>query len=328
MKNIVHWENIAVQLDFTGTAIQRISQKPLGKQKLQMAIEWLESDKTASMDKLTKAIESSFDEVVKVSKSQSMLEEDKRDRKEMKSFNEYVIRDRFLTLVANVGSALRKKKVSVKEVHDYLVQLFKCDNIPKTNIVDMLKAVTIRNLWHHDHYSPLEMLIEHFLLNQAVNDLMENYKSDLSGFYATTGLIDYIYNQKLSDVDDDESKKLPLATYINEKEYYCKLTTTLNMGIRKVSELSLKYVEDIWIKFVRNFDLPFLTALLHHIATGSLEIVLLILPHVAELIIKSAHKSLPFFRENDIVYVAIDDHPIYDASLTVSNQKYSFCMQS
>ena len=324
MKDIVHWENVAVQLEFTSTAIQKISQKPPEKQKLQMAMEWLGADETASMEKLKKAIKICSDDVLNVDKSQTKLENEDRDQ--MDSSNEFEIRDRFSNLVMTVGSALSETNTSVETIHQYLVQLLQCD-IPKTdNFVDMLNAVTTRKLWDSLHYSPLEKLIYRFLPSQAV--LMTEYRDVLSGFYTTTKLLDYIYSEKFSDVDDDEPKKLPLATYINEKKYYCKLTTTLKMGRKKISELSLKYVEDIWIKFVRNFDLPFLTALLHHIATGSLEIVLLILPHVAELIIKSAHKSLPFFRENDIVYVAIDDHPIYDASLTVSNQKYSFCMQS
>ena len=80
----------------------------------------------------------------------------------------------------------------------------------------------------------------------------------------------------------------------------------------------MDYVEGLWKSFVEEYGIPSLTAVLDRVLEGSLEIVWLILPHVAEMIAASAHKSLPFFQKHNIIYLAIDDHIIYDSSLQVS----------
>ena len=82
----------------------------------------------------------------------------------------------------------------------------------------------------------------------------------------------------------------------------------------------MKYVQDLWSSFAEEFDLPSLTVVLDKILEGSLEIVWLILPHVAEKIASAASSkgAISFFRKLHMVYVAIDDHPIYDEKLMVN----------
>ena len=107
------------------------------------------------------------------------------------------------------------------------------------------------------------------------------------------------------------------------KSYTCKeyqkLTVRLDMSERKMSQISMLYVQDLWISFAEEFNIPSLTAVIDKILEGSLEIVWVILLHFAELIRTLVHKSVQFFRQHDVILVAIDDHIVYGAQLIVSN---------
>ena len=75
---------------------------------------------------------------------------------------------------------------------------------------------------------------------------------------------------------------------------------------RKVTAISLKYVQDLWERFAEEFDVPFLTAVIDSILSGSLVITWLVPPDVAQKIVASAHKSTSFFQEHHIVSITIN----------------------
>lgn len=228
------------------------------------------------------------------------------------------IKSRFSTLLMDVRSALEEKRVKVEDVFQLLVGIFQRDDcIPNTSLIEIFTAMTINNLWNYQHHSPVEKLVHCFLPDRL--SLMTKYKSYLSGFYATTKLIDYIRYTNLPQNDDSEedpNKPLPLQNYTVKD--YRRLKVVLKTD-RKISKLSLVYVQELWNSFAEEFDIPSLTAVIDKILEGSIEIIWLIQPHVAEKIIVAAHKSTPFFRQHQIIYVAVDDHLVYDAALMVSH---------
>lgn len=142
--------------------------------------------------------------------------------------------------------------------------------------------------------------------------LITEYQDHLCGFYTTTKIIEYMRNKNLKEEMDTKYREFSLTT-----KQYQRLTVRLNID-RKISDLSMIYVRDLWISFANQFNIPSLTAIVYEILEGSLEIVWLISPHVADMIVTSANNSVSFFHRHNIIYVAIDDHVVYNVQLKVS----------
>ena len=142
---------------------------------------------------------------------------------------------------------------------------------------------------------------------------MRDYKSNLTGFFLTTKLVDYIEYRKLQtdDSDDDSEQLFILKKYT--VQHYRKIKVKLELN-RKVSELSLAYVHKLWHSLADEYELPSLTAIVDQILTGSLEITWRVLPQDV-LNIKARAR---FFRSHQIIQVFIDDVIVYDESQMVS----------
>ena len=220
--------------------------------------------------------------------------------------NEEKIRAKFAILLRRVRLALEENKVTTEDVCTILVGMFGEDCIPKSNsLEEIISAVTKKGLWNYMHHSPVEELLHNLIPHHK--SLIRQYKEHLSGYEATTTLIDYI---KYTKVDSrDGSNEIPLGDY--NKSHYQQLRVKLDIE-RNITLLSLKYVQDLWEQFAEEFHIPFLTALINKIDRGCIEITWLVSSDVAKKIAKSANKSIHFFKENDIVCVALDDNPIYD----------------
>ena len=217
------------------------------------------------------------------------------------------IKSRFANLLIEVKSALEANHVAANDVRTVLVGMFTgSDNyIPKTNLEEMFDAATRHNLWNYLHHSPVEKLLCRFLPDHV--SLIREYKEHLSGYCTTTKLIDYIHCTNIDSRQPEGHNELSLASYTREQ---CqRLMVTLDIK-RNITNLSLKYVQDLWERFAEEFNIPFLTAVVDSILSGSLIITWLVPPGVAEKIVASAHKSTPFFQEHHIVSVSVDVYSI------------------
>ena len=319
--DLVDWEGVAIQLEFSSAAILIIKRDhhTTQDQRRQMIMDWLQKVPSASMEKLREALVKSnqFVQAERIQVTSQIVPHQSNKYAKMIRSNEDKIKHLFSSLSSKIRSALESEGISVDDVHQHLVGLFLCHDLPRTDLVEIFEVVAVKQLWSYQHYDPLELLVEEFVPRKI--DLVDKYATNLTGFYAMTKLIDYIRSQSVNPTVaelSEDPNKLPLSTF--SMKHYRKLKAKLKLD-EKIGELSLKYVQDMWKKFARKFDLPFLTAVINRLLEGSLEIVWLILPYIAEMIAASAHISISFFRENQIIYVAIDDHPIYDAGLTVSD---------
>lgn len=226
----------------------------------------------------------------------------------MKNSNVVEIKRRFSALLSNVRSALEGKGVRFENVRQHLIDLFQdLDSSSATNLDELFRGMSLKGHWSFQNHSPVETLISTFLPKH--DSLMidyDHYVAYLSGFYATIKLIPYI---NLSV--EEKSNILPLSSYTPEQ--YRKLKVVLDIPHRRITELSMMYVQDMWKKFAREFDIPLLTAIVGKLLKSSLEITWLIQPYLCAKIIASVHKSTQFFHRHNIIYIAVDDHPIYDA---------------
>lgn len=228
----------------------------------------------------------------------------------MRTSNISEIKGHFSTLLADVRKALQSHNIDLAELLEYMKHFFNVEECfaHVTDISDTFTAVSINGLWTYLHYSPLETLIKRFLRNDTeTKKLMTEYKSQLTGYQLTTKLIDYIKEKNLQG-DDDTDQLIQFTA-----EHYKKIKVVIQLD-RKVSDLSLMYVQELWSSFAEEFNIPSLTAIVHHIAPGSLEITWCVPPHEAELIRPRAR----FSRKHKITVIAIDDHVIYDEKQMVS----------
>ena len=221
------------------------------------------------------------------------------------------IRGQFSSLLDKVQSALQDNQVSVDRVRHFLIRYFRSDIWVKkmSDHGELFDAISVAKLWNYDHYGPLEEIVTQLLPGNS--HLIAEYKNQLNAYYTATKITNFIRQSKIeADLDEqDPDKKFDVKRF---KEYYRKLKVRLNLT-RKVSETTMSHVDLLWRSLAKEFDLPCLTAVIHSIVTGSLEVIWIILPHVAKHMISKtkALYSGKFCRDNDIVELKIDDIILY-----------------
>ena len=225
----------------------------------------------------------------------------------------------FSCLLVEVRVALQALEVDVVNIHQFLVSFFQRDDcIPKSSdLTEIFNAITVAKLWHYDHYGPLKRLAESFLpQDDPTRTRITNYRSQLSGFYTTTKIIDFIDLSELGDSEDHTQQDFAPEKY---KPHYQKLTLTLKLDRKvKLSDLTLKYVDTLWRALTEEFNLPPLTVVIDKIVRGSLIISWLVPQGVAAVIVGSYSKAIRFYQQQTIIQVKLDDKVLYDQKWIVS----------
>ena len=225
--------------------------------------------------------------------------------------NDEKIKALFSALLLKVQKALQSHSIDADNVRLFLVAFFKQEFTDAQDLGKIFTAATVKGLWDHNHYSPLEKLTEHFLSDDSsVEGLMKEYKGQLTGFHMTMKIVDFIEYQKLmvDDSDDNSDQALQLKKLTTKQ--YRRIKVVLKLD----PDLSLFYVDKLWHSIADEYEIPSLTAVLEKIVTGSIEISWLVPAHVAEMITPRAK----FFRKHHIVQVFIDDVVLYDEKEMVS----------
>ena len=235
------------------------------------------------------------------------------------------IKSRFSLLVIKVQSSMEKNKVKVTRLRQFLLNFFEgnCSIPDVTDLDKIFNTITEAKLWGYGNYGPLEELAESFLPeDDPARAQVTEYKSQLSGFYTTTSIIDFINLSEYGGPTEDE--KLPFSPK-KYSSYYHKLTVELKLDRSvKLSELTLDYVDKLWKALMQEFHLPPLTAVMDKIVEGSLKITWLILSHIMEKIKAVYFKSITFFQRYSITRIEIDGFLLYD-ELLVSMTALSLC---
>ena len=224
------------------------------------------------------------------------------------------IKSAFSLLVIKVRSALQASKVDVAEVQEFLLTYHEGEcSIPDVpDLSKIFASITKAKLWRYDHYSLIENLAESFLPDDhpALAKITE-YIGQLSGFYATTRIIDFI---KLSDQEDPEDDGRPISPKRYNRRY-----RQLTAKVKIDPSVPLDYVEKLWKALMKEFNLPELTAIIDKIEEGSLSITWLVLPHIAEKIRATFYKSISFFQHHNILEITLyDDLYLYHEEWMVS----------
>ena len=223
----------------------------------------------------------------------------------------------FSCLLVDVRVALQALQIDVVNIRQFLVSFFQRDDcIPKSSdLTEIFNAISVAKLWHYDHYGPLKQLAESFLPEEnPARKRITDYRSQLSGFYTTTKIIDFI---DLSDSEDYPQQEFSPEKY---KPHYHKLTLTLKLDRKvKLSDLTLKYVDTLWKALIEEFNLPPLTVVIDKIVKGSLIISWLIPQELASVILGFYSKAIGFYEQQNIVQVKVDGKVLYDQNWIVSS---------
>ena len=234
------------------------------------------------------------------------------------------VKSRFSLLVIEVQKSMASLKVDASIVEQFLLNFFEgaCDIPEDADLSKIFNSVTKARLWRYDHYGPLEELAESFLPeDDPVIAKVTEYKGQLTGFYATTRIIDFV---KLSELEDHE--EIPGRAFSPKKynNHYQKLTIELRLN-KDLSELTLEYVNTFWRILAKEFHLPPLTAVIDKIVEGSLRITWLILPHIVDKIKAMYFKSVEFFQQHNIISIVLYSDGGDDGGLNLYYEEWMVC---
>ena len=244
------------------------------------------------------------------------------------------IKRQFASLQLEVRSAMEAREVKVSDVHQFLVSFFQSECcIPEApDLTKLFNIVTEAKLWHYDHYSPLRELAETFLPeDNPTRKLVSKYKDQLSGFYVTTKIVDFIDLSDFDDSDDDsdtdsEHDAQQSLSPKESRKLFRKLKVTLKLDrTTKFSDITMSYVDTLWKALIEEFNLPPLTAVIKKIVGGSLIITWLVPPQVSAVIAASYAKALRFYQQNSIVEIQLDGRTLYHEDWIVSYACMMWC---
>ena len=211
------------------------------------------------------------------------------------------IKHRFSHLVLDIQSSMEERKVQVKKVRRFVLVFCESNcTIPKDDDLDtVFDAITEARLWRYDNCKLLEVLAKEFLPeDDPARVQVTEYKSQLTGFQATTRIIDFV---KLNELEDHEEIPGRMFSPKRYNSHYQKLTVELELERDVLSELTLLFVDELWRALMKEFHLPPLTAVMDKIVEGSLRITWLILPHIIDKVRATYFKSVEFFQQHNII---------------------------
>ena len=228
----------------------------------------------------------------------------------MNRTNLETIKDHFADLISKLRTAF--VGVEVTKVREYLIDQLQVDISPKypdlKAIFDLLSST---KLWSYQHCDLVEKLDKRFLQHgdKSVKAHIKEYKFKLTGYLTAKRIIN---SEFYRDEELESSKETARTVTEYGHEHRKLLKIRLDLGSRRISDVSLLYVAELWTLLADEYDLPSITAVIDHIVKHCLEIAWLILPGDAEIIKAAVDSHTAFFQKHMITLVTIDDYTVYE----------------
>ncbi len=223
------------------------------------------------------------------------------------------IKSHFASLIVRVAEKLN---IKLENLRLFLISHLGCDGSILSGISSVrgiIETVTEKKLWDYYNYHALEGIIKHFAKDDTdLIEKMEDYKTRLTAFKATTKIADYIENCTENELMADNVDGISKMKY--DKEFYRALSYKLresNNSILKINEKCLSHIDDLWNDISAQFYLPPLPTLLEKIRGGSIEVTWLVATSIACIINAASQESIAFYQQKDIVRVMINDKVLY-----------------
>ena len=222
------------------------------------------------------------------------------------------IKGSFATLVRKVTRKLKGKDIDMEDFRLYILNLFPPGDIivDTVNVADIFEAVSRHQLWDYSYCTPIEEIAKEFGGDDLeLRGWIDDYKSELAGFKATTKIVDYIKlcSDEKEIADSDQSLREDIARY--DRRYCRKLTVKLKS---RVTEKSLDYIDQFWRSIADHFLLPSLSALLDSIQEGCVEVTWLVPTLSALQIQANIQDSTQFLEKLEVIRVIMEGEILYD----------------
>ena len=208
-------------------------------------------------------------------------------------------------MLNKVRRKLKEKPIN-EDLRFLLNSYFLKDYISKSSDVNAIfETVNCYKLWDFWNYEPIANIVKEFATDDPeLTSLMKHYRQDLESYKVTEKLIDHINAFSLTRKEEEELKHA--ARY--DEQYYKTLSMKLQM---RVTEHSLKYIDDLWDEFATLYSLPRHEALLDHVHKGCISVVWLIPSRLAPQILDATPLNGDFYHKHNITEVAFDGTCIY-----------------
>ena len=216
------------------------------------------------------------------------------------------IKHSFATLVGKVTGKLEKRSqaIDMKRFRLHILTVFGDVIAGALSMPDIMASVSRHQLWDYSCCTPIEKIAEEFGGDDGeLREWISSYKSELSGFKATTKIVDYIKvcNEEQDIADSSQSIKEDMKRF---NRLYCrKLTFKLKSH---VVGKSLGYIDELWRSIADHFLLPSLTSLLDSIHEGCMCVTWLVPTLSALQIQANIQDSADFLEQLEVVRVMMD----------------------
>ena len=239
--------------------------------------------------------------------------------------NQEEIKHHFAMLIDNLRNALIIVAVLPSDITRYLRDTSVIDfHTQFSDIEAIFDYLQSKHCWSYMNYGLVEHLNRRFLeaKQHSIKPRILEYKGRFNGYLAMEKIIASEFFVKANEFDDIEDPAQVVAKYGQQER--CKLKVKLKLGGRKLSEVSLTYIAELWESFQEEYELPSLTAQIDYIMESCLEIVWLISPMDAEKIRTSTKSHVAFFQKYRITLVTLDDYTVFEQEPEVSAWDHAF----
>ena len=236
------------------------------------------------------------------------------------------INGKFLTLLRQSRNRLQTIEINVEDVQEFLIGMFSSPNSrdgsdtvttvleSAESLKEIFRALTKYNLWDYLNYYLLQVIIEEFASDDdKLNDMMDQYQRDLTGYVLTLQIQKYLeatHNKYPTTMSDGESSgdEIVPALPQQKKQLFKELSIKFNTN---VTDHTLGYVTDLWRSLRNQFKLPRPAMILHSIAEGCICITWLIPVNLVTHVTRMAQETVHMFVKQHIVKVMVEEHCIY-----------------
>ena len=229
--------------------------------------------------------------------------------------NEDRIKECFSAFVTNVYNILSKKDIDMTAFHVFISIQFPCpgDFVCSTaTIPEVFAALNKNGLLDFFYFSPIEKICDMFgQKDENLKRLISDYRSNLSGYKATTKISEYIRACDCRSVED-----IANPAHLLPRRYDIRYCFELAIKLKKqVTEKTLEYVDEFWNSMIDHCLLPPLPVLLEHIREGCMEITWLIFADAAshvEAKLKDVDAEVAeFLRESQVIQIKLENRVLY-----------------
>lgn len=251
----------------------------------------------------------------------------------MTTLNTTKIKRAYSKLMRTIRKKLKSVDLDTNDFYELIVEIFEPEKIsrliPNATVagdIDMtFEILTKAHCWGFGDVSKLKSIVEEFIEeDDGIQKMITDYKDNLTGYNATTKIIEQIQSLEISEGSDDEEE---CKTKVDTSKYDHKFRKSLRAklyksesGTGRLDEKSLEYVGIFWKEICEEFVIS-LDGVLEQIVKGCIEITWHIPSPSAQQILAQIHGSVQFFQRKFVSNIILEDVIIYSESFGVATEK-------